>query len=367
MLKFAREPTESGGRWKSMRPGMFGVLWLAGLAMVACGSDDGSPGVRTTSAPGTSAPAEMPTANTECPVAKDLCATALALQQNMWAANFDALETLTQKSSFTCPGPSPGGAGGPYPLCQGASPGEIRRGVRINRLQSDGGTVEASILPALRNAILEGGHGLKRGLDAPRVVGFHCPGTPGQPDCSQRAIVYVEGAAHFRLTDTSVGWKVNGLQFGNTSEDQSLPSVVGSMPYPEDSGLSPGVFMPWRPEDEPPESVRESWLFAPAPASSLEAIPSRGECPAEVALNIVPAPGTLPGGKEPVPTARIFAGIVGIEQGVSARAGFVEVRATGDLASGRLRLSIPKEACHGDVLTIVLGADAWRVTGYRVN
>jgi len=342
-----------------MRSWALSLIWLAGLALAACQSGDSNRQTPTAATPTAAAVA--------CPVAKDLCGFALELRQDMWVGNFEALEALTQKSSFTCPGPRAEGAGGPFPLCQGANPGEVRPGVAIHRLQSDGGTVETSILPALRISILDGGQGLKRGFNAPQVVGIQCPGTPSQPDCSRQAVIYFEGAAHFQVKSEPARWKASGLQFGNTTEDGSLPSTVSAMLFPDETLSAPGVYLPWRLGGEPLDSVRELWLFAPPPASALQTEPSEGPCPAEITLTIVPAPGTFPGGKEPIPAARVFPGVVGLDQGASARSGFVEVRPAGDLASGQLRLNIPEEACPGDLLTIVLAGDTWRVTGYRVK
>ncbi len=44
------------------------------------------------------------------------------------AGDVDELLSLSEPVTFTCPGPTPQGAGGPFPLCNGAAPGEERQG-----------------------------------------------------------------------------------------------------------------------------------------------------------------------------------------------------------------------------------------------
>lgn len=343
-------------------------LFLAVLcfaaALAGCDSDD-SPQPTPTATTATSTATALPTPPEACPAGPELCDFALEIQRRMWEADFSWFDDKTGLQPFTCPVPGTMGMGGPFPICNGAVEGEVRQGVRIRRLQSDGGTVEASIVPELRHAILDGGHGLGPFLDAPQIAGFHCPGTPAAPDCRERAVVFFEGAAHLPVRIIGRTWRIAALQFGHFAEDPSVFSSGGAMPFP-DQALEPGVYMPWKPPGRSPTRVQERWLFAPSSFSGLSVEPAVGPCPAELALTVVPPPGPFDPGKEPQPTVRIFPGVVGRNVGTTARTGFVEVKPAGAIG-GEMRLTIPAETCQPGPLSLVFAGDEWRVAGYRVE
>lgn len=74
-----------------------------------------------------------------CPVAADACAFATHVQQWFDRGIYDAFASLLQTQEVECPGPTPIGLGGPYPLCDGSQPGERRYGTPIVRPGSEGG------------------------------------------------------------------------------------------------------------------------------------------------------------------------------------------------------------------------------------
>jgi hypothetical protein len=48
------------------------------------------------------------------------------------------LISVTEVKEYECPGPEPSGLGGPFPLCDGATPGELRSGYLTARRASEG-------------------------------------------------------------------------------------------------------------------------------------------------------------------------------------------------------------------------------------
>jgi DNA-binding CsgD family transcriptional regulator len=71
--------------------------------------------------PATTTPEPSPTAETPEQFAARIAALVSSGQ-------LDELLALSEPVTFTCPGPTPQGAGGPFPLCDGAAPGEERQG-----------------------------------------------------------------------------------------------------------------------------------------------------------------------------------------------------------------------------------------------
>jgi hypothetical protein len=85
-------------------------------------------------------PTATPTAIAACPVAGDACAFANQMAQAVLEGDGDGVFSSASLTSYTCPGPN-GGLGGPFPLCDGAAPGEQRAGFPIRRIQSEGGVI----------------------------------------------------------------------------------------------------------------------------------------------------------------------------------------------------------------------------------
>lgn len=345
-------------------------MWLGGclvFALVAAGCEDDSERANGTEPAGTAATA---TPNSSaCPVEQAACDFAQKVAAAITAADVVQLNALSAPEQFECLGPVAGGLGGPYPLCDGSVAGEVREGFWVHVFNSDGGTVQESILPALRDAVLGSGPGVggKSSLP-PHIIGIHCPVSAGSAACRDEFVVYFDGAPNVGVRAVGERLRIGWLQFGNFAEDPSVWRTGGDLAYAH-TDLLPGRFWPWRPAPtrEALDIVKERWLFAPPPVADLRAEPSEGACPAEVTLRLVPAPGPFKPGKEPVPVARIFPGIVGGGQAATSRSGYVEVPPTGNPADGTLNLAIPPSACQGDILTIVLAGDRWRVAGYRVR
>ena len=340
---------------------------VLGLLAVACDSNPEPP--TTTPAPPDATSVKTPVDPEACPIARDACDFAEEIVEGIVNADTAKLDALSAPEQFECFGPVAGGLGGPYPLCDGSVAGEVRDGFYVHVFNSDGGTVQGSILPSIRDAVLGGGPGVA-GLsgEPPRIVGIHCPTSADASDCREEFVVYFDGAPHVGVKRVNQGLRVGWLQFGNFAEDPSVLQTGGGLAYAHKE-LLPGRFWPWRPAptQDALDAVKERWLFTSPPVADLRAEPSEGACPAEVALSIVPAPGPFPPGKEPVPIVRLFPGVVGRNHGATARTGYVEVAPTGSLSDGKLKLEIPPSACQSAILTIVLAGDEWRIAGYRVE
>jgi DNA-binding CsgD family transcriptional regulator len=89
-----------------------------------------------------------PIAPVNCPVNSAACEVALQLQPVVEGRDLDTLVSLMSSEDHVCPGGAPQGAGGPFPLCTGASAGEVRTGYLIFTHLSQGLVVSAEQLKA---------------------------------------------------------------------------------------------------------------------------------------------------------------------------------------------------------------------------
>ncbi|MCL4240020.1 MAG: hypothetical protein KJ048_01605 [Dehalococcoidia bacterium] len=358
---------------------LIGLVLLAGMAFAACQDepvDDQATGAATVS------PSPQATATPDagqCPVAVEICDFSAALQGLISTADVDAIEALMSPSEFVCSGVELG-AGGPFPLCDGAREGEVRGGFRITRLQSDGGTVERSLLPQLRMAILDDADQSLGYYVEPRVIGIHCPVSSGSPDCGEQFIVYFSmsmPAARLVVARKSEGYRVVGLQMGDTVEKLGALAVHGGdLPYVGD-GVGPGWFYPWRGEylPDPEHDVARRWLFAPPEISGAMVEPAFGKCPATLTVTLQGAPSIEPG-KEPLAEVWVVAGVRGIQHtiGIPDRpplvkqnppwrsdGGSFEVRLEQDMLGGTL--------CDAGTITLIVwgGPEGPVVGGYSVQ
>lgn len=124
----------------------------------------------------------------DCPVAPEACAFALRLNGLLAHGDVDAVARLLRPEEVECPGPTPMGLGGPYPLCDGALPGERRMGAKIIRLNSEGGMASpAQFAEGLRRV---SGYEEVTGALPQRIVALGCPDSQGRPgDCRDRLTV----------------------------------------------------------------------------------------------------------------------------------------------------------------------------------
>lgn len=364
-------------------PGLALLVFL-GMAFASCGDEtaDSPAAMATVSlspAATASATATATAAPDRCPVAVEICSFSATLQRLVSAADFDAIQQLTAPSPFVCPG-GEYGLGGPFPLCDGARGGEVREGFRITRLQSDGGTVEPSLLPQLRMAILDDADQSLGYYVEPHVIGIHCPVVSGSPDCGEQFIVYFSmsmPAARLLVARKSEGYRVVGLQMGDTVEKLGAIAVHGGeLPYVHDK-VGPGWFFPWRGDylPDPGHDVPRRWLLAPPEVAGVTVRPPSGSCPATLTLTLPAAPPSAPG-KEPLPSVWIVAGARGIQHsvGIPGRPPLVvqeppwlpdgrsfEVRLERDMLNGTL--------CEAETITLIVwgGPEGPVVGGYSVQ
>jgi hypothetical protein len=112
-------------------PNTWRVVFL--IAVVLCALS-----VLSASAGATPAAEHSHSGGGTCPAVEDVCGLAVALNRAAGQGDVDALLTLVAPWTYRCPGPVAGGAGGPYPLCDGSAPGEERTGYPVAHLQSEG-------------------------------------------------------------------------------------------------------------------------------------------------------------------------------------------------------------------------------------
>lgn len=354
------------------------LVFLAGMALAAC-RDEPLDDQATTTATAPPQAAASPTVGSDpCPVAVEICDFAAGLQRLISTADVEALGALVQPSDFVCPGVEPG-AGGPFPLCDGAPEGEVRQGVRVRRLQSDGGTVERSLLPQLRMAILDDADQYLGYYVEPHVVGIHCPIVSGSADCTERFIVYLSmslPSTNLVVERRSEGLRLVGLQMGDAlGKPGVIASHRGGLPFVDDA-VGPGWFFPWRGDylPDPEHDVPRRWLLAPPEISSVTVEPAFGECPATLTLNLLEARSTEPG-KESIAEVWLVPGVRGIQHtfGTPGRPPLVKVNPPW-LPDGRsFEVQLEQDMLNGtlcDAETISLiawgGAEGPVVGGYSI-
>jgi hypothetical protein len=140
------------------------VALAASVLLVACSGDSdngdadpsGSPAPAFTETPasspteGAQSPVALPATPTaepetatsepddDCPIETVVCNIADSLDVALDQGNYGAIVELMQGREETCPGGAPQGAGGPFPLCEGAQQGEKRTGYQLSRRYSEG-------------------------------------------------------------------------------------------------------------------------------------------------------------------------------------------------------------------------------------
>jgi hypothetical protein len=206
-----------------------------------------------------------------CPTDPAVCTFAADLNRAVLGGDSVWIWDRARFTEVECPGGTPQGLGGPFPLCDGAQPGERRSGIQVAYLSSEGTVVSRE---GLANAIRSWIGGAdpaasdEFGTGAPRLYSLGCPLTqtaPG-PRCpeqlsvvfSQRPrgipwrsqlIFYVRqpaGGGPAQITDVAIGPVL--------PEDQLPPILRGgnSSAIFSPQGYAPfGTYLPWTPEAMP--------------------------------------------------------------------------------------------------------------------
>jgi len=372
-------------KFRSQTVAAIGLTLLA-LFSTACESDEDPQATSTVSptpasrASSTSTVTSTPDygAPDPCPVAVEICDFATELQRLISTADVDDLDALLQPSDFVCPGLELG-AGGPFPLCDGASAGDVRKGFPIQRLQSDGSTVEVSLLPQLRMAILDDGDSYLGYYVQPHVVGIHCPVRGGSPDCGGEIRVHLSlqnPGTHLIVSPRDGALRLIGLQMGDTGEGGPVYVHGGPLLFPS-APMAEGWFFPWNGhhEPDPGHEVPRRWLFASPQVSGVTVSPARGECPATLTLRLLETPDTK-SGDAPHAEVWIAAGVRGLQHtiGIPGRPPLVKVTPPW-LADGRsVEVALEPDMLNGtfcDAETISLiawgGAEGPVVGGYAIE
>jgi hypothetical protein len=74
-----------------------------------------------------------------CPIAADACSFANQIAMYVLGGDGDGVISSARSTFYQCPGPN--GEGQPYPLCNGATPGETRAGFPLRQTEGSGSVV----------------------------------------------------------------------------------------------------------------------------------------------------------------------------------------------------------------------------------
>lgn len=133
----------------------------------------------------TATPVPGETEEPECPIEEVMCNLGESLEVALGNGDYDSIVDLMQSREETCPGGAPQGAGGPFPLCEGAPQGEVRTGYQLARRYSEGSIVDRegvvtylegfmnSVTPQASDAHGEGGLRLQ-GVSCAQPAGEGC-------------------------------------------------------------------------------------------------------------------------------------------------------------------------------------------------
>lgn len=179
-----------------------------------------------------------------CPLTTSACAFAANIAQAIAAGDADALLAAGQPQPYTCPGPDSAGAGGPYPLCDGAGEGEQRAGYPLAHLQSEGDVLGPDDFRAA----------LQRSLDATQPQPYQlytigCPSTEADTAAScdaQFSLVFSDGISH-PLEDQTAFWSVLAIEVQRVGDGQyavvgaAAGALIDALPLPVElaGGVAP--------------------------------------------------------------------------------------------------------------------------------
>lgn len=195
------------------------MVWAFGLLLLsACDGDSKSTdrSIPTAPPPSLTPASTIPSASpslstTGCPLPSSACAQASSINTWLTAGDVESVARATQTHNFICPASRPSGAGGPFPLCAGADPGEGRSGVGVARRYSEGGVVSIDgYHESLRGfmAAIESTASDPNGRGALRLVGVSCvDGAQVPMNCTRSIAIF---SAILRQTSLSGIWGVAG-------------------------------------------------------------------------------------------------------------------------------------------------------------
>ena len=164
------------------------ALILAVLVLaVACGGAN-HPSMASTSRTEVPPSATSSPASAErCPVRQDLCDFARATEALLISGDVDSVVDAAPGRAVTCETGIDPGLGADFPLCKGATPGEVRFEVHFGRFQSEGGIVARGGLVALMSDWLrsiDAGQTDSDGNAAIRLMAMGCPIASQDVDCA---------------------------------------------------------------------------------------------------------------------------------------------------------------------------------------
>lgn len=194
-------------------PALAVLILVTALVVAACGGDDKKdggvltptatvPATVPTTVPGTIPAAVTPTvsagASIDCPVEAVVCEFATSIDEWIQGGDVELIVASTRSKEFECPGPSPSGLGGPFPLCDGSTKGERRVGHEVLRRHSEGSVIqEAELGPFLRRVLADASSAASDRFGPGNYILYSvgCRGTKGgeASSCSEKFTVVFSG------------------------------------------------------------------------------------------------------------------------------------------------------------------------------
>jgi hypothetical protein len=156
----------------------------------------------------------------DCPWGDASCVLALGIERALQSGNVDAVVSFTAPRLFICPGAKPDGAGGPFPLCEGAEKDDGRTGLPIGRRYSEGGVINVQGVHDMLQSFIDSINASARdavGDGKLRLYAFTCS-TPAirfqNVSCAREGIVLsaIVGKDSSQHRELLIFWAVAGLQ-----------------------------------------------------------------------------------------------------------------------------------------------------------
>lgn len=237
--------------------GLAAAIVTLGFAGVSCTSGESRPPVTPSPSSGRYSATPSPVAHSAdgCPVAGNACDATTELLVLLKEGHPELVNHVLL-SDFECPGPQATGLGGPWPLCDGAPSGEVRRGFKLTfyaepvtvsaeRLRtfyldrlSDAGTQDTDW--SVRSIACEE---TREACDASFLLTFGLVAADGQLASLSAALLF-----EVRL-DAGATWMITRAMLPYLSPELASPFLFGGAPGADTGFFTRGFgeFLPWQP------------------------------------------------------------------------------------------------------------------------
>jgi hypothetical protein len=197
-----------------------GVLVLIVLGALGAVASDQRDEAEQARANATATPSPPVDSLRDCPWGDASCVLALGIERALQAGNIEAVIEFMAPRLFICPGGSPQGAGGPFPLCDGAEKDTGRTGLHFGRRYSEGGVTSIDGIRAILTRFLDDIDPNARdsvGEGRLRLYAFSCS-TPAirfqNVSCAREGIILsaIVGEGSSQRRELLIFWAAGGFQ-----------------------------------------------------------------------------------------------------------------------------------------------------------